>query len=75
MKKFLQDICRLQRPRLACTSAQADLSRHYPLRESLDTVEYVSGRQKPWYDTAHTQGDLNLLILRMLNDIFLNVGV
>ena len=43
-------ICGQRRPRSACASAQSDQGLHYPLSESLGTIEYES---KGPDDTLH----------------------
>ena len=50
------------RPRSPCASC--------PLKESLDTKECINGEQKPGWDFAHVQDDVNLHILRMLKALF-----
>ena len=38
---------RAARPRSACASAQSDQGLHCPLTESLDTIECMTGEQRP----------------------------
>ena len=62
-------ICGQRRPRSACASAQSDLDVRCSLPESLDTIECINRGQMPGWDFPHTW-DLNLYILRMLEDTF-----
>ena len=63
-------ICRHGRLTSACASAQFDQDLHCPLTELLDTTKCINGEQcSRWY-FAHAQNDLNLCILRMLEDTF-----
>ena len=63
-------ICGQRRPRSACASAQADHGLRCPLTESLDTTECINGEQSP-DDFVFAWVELNLCILRMLEDTFL----
>ena len=56
------DICRQRWPRSACAPAQSDQGLHCPLAKLLDTTERINGEQRPGWDFAHAQGDLNLRI-------------
>ena len=64
-------ICGQRRPRSACASAQSDLGLRSPLTESIDTVR---GEQRSGWDTEHAHDDLNLRILRMLEDLYMNLN-
>ena len=46
-KNLSLGICRQQRPRSACASAQSDQGLHCMLTESLDTTECKNGEQRP----------------------------
>ena len=61
---------RTAKPRSDCADAQSDLGLHCPLTESFDTAECINREQMPRGYLAHVQDDLNLRILRMLEDIF-----
>ena len=41
-------------------------------KKSLDIIECFTGEQKPRWDFAHVQDDVNLHILHMLKDTFLH---
>ena len=57
-------------PKSACAPAQSDQDRCCPLTESLDTTERMNGEQRPEGCFAHSQNDLNLRFLRMLDGLF-----
>ena len=40
-------ICVQRKPRSACAFAQSDQGLHYPLTESLNTIECMNGGQRP----------------------------
>ena len=63
-------MCGQRRPRSACASAQADQGLRCPLTDSLDTTECINREQRP-DETLRMRGmNLNLCILRMLEDSF-----
>ena len=62
-------ICGQRMPRSDCASAQSDQGLRCPLTESLDTIECNNGKMPGW-DSAHEWNDLNMCILRMLEDTF-----
>ena len=60
MRNVSLGMCRLQRPRLACTSMQSEQGLHCLLTRSLDTTACMNGEQRPGYYFAHVQDDLNM---------------
>ena len=42
-----------------CAVAQSDEDLHCPLKESMDTTEYMNAEQRPGWYFAHAQDDLN----------------
>ena len=46
-EKVSSGICRQQRPRSDCTSAESDQGLYSPLTESLGTTECMNGEQTP----------------------------
>ena len=51
-------------------SAKSNQGIHFPLTESLDTIEGMNGEQRPVYYFAYAQDDLDLRILRMFEGTF-----
>ena len=43
---------------------------HCPLKETLDTTECMNGQQRPGWYVAYVQGDVNPLILHILEGMF-----
>ena len=69
-KNVSSGICGQRRPRSTCTSAQSDQDLHCPLTESLDTIDSMESKDP--FDTLRIRGmNLNLCIMRMLEDTFL----
>ena len=51
-----------RRHRSDSADAQSDQSLHCPLTESLDTMDCINLEQRPGWDLAHAQDDVNLHI-------------
>ena len=59
-KKGPYEVCRKHRPRSTCANAQVDLSRHFLLTESMNTVVYVDEQRPPRSDCADAPTHLDL---------------
>ena len=59
-----------RRPRSDCASAQSDQSLRCPLPESMNTIECINCQQRPGWDLARAQDDVNPHILRMPEGTF-----
>ena len=63
-------ICGQRSPRSDCAYTQSDLGLRCPLLESLYNIECMHGEQRQGWDLVHAHDDVNLHILRMLQDTF-----
>ena len=63
-------MCGHQSPKSACVSALSDQGLHFLLTELLDTIGGMNEEQMPGWDFAYDGMNLNLCILRMLEDTF-----
>ena len=52
-------ICGQQKPRSDCAATQSAQGIHCPLTESLDTIEFINGEQRPGCDLSHVQDGVN----------------
>ena len=69
-QKRLQGMCRQQRPRSACASAQSDQGLRCPLTEILDITEWMKGEQMPRWYFSHEQVDLNVQFAHVWRHVF-----
>ena len=61
-------------PSVHALPVKSQMHSRSPLHEWLDTIDSVNGEQKPSWDLAHVQDDVNPHILRMLEGTF-SLGV